>query len=267
MLRKSGHARRHRYRFGFRLGGLDGGLGGPGGGFGLGDLGDLGGGPGGGLRAMSLAELQAAAAALPPHPVQHRQRRHVHYAQPHPPPPGEEVQPVPVPEVPAVQLLPPARRPFNRNQIEVHHLGAMNVVCPDCGAYHWAAERLAKSTLANPKFGMCCFSGKVKVDHLHDLPPELHQLYWGDNDQAKKFRKNIRTYNSALAFTSVGQAAGKALQLDNSVNDGHGPWLYRLHGELHHITGTLHPAPGRDPMYAQLYIYDPDQALNYHMNN
>jgi hypothetical protein len=143
----------------------------------------------------------------------------------------------------------------------------MNVICPDCRAYHWSAEKLSKSTIANPKFGTCCFSRKVLPGHLEDIPIDLHHLYFGTDNQSKKFLEHIRRYNNALAFTSVGQDAYKRLQTDNSVNDGHGPWLYKIKSELHHVTGTLLPSPGQTPMYSQLYIHDPDTALNHRMAN
>jgi hypothetical protein len=51
---------------------------------------------------------------------------------------------------------------------------------------------------------MCCFSGKVLPGHLQDIPIELHNLYFGMHDLAKEFQRNIRMYNNALEFTSVG---------------------------------------------------------------
>jgi hypothetical protein len=70
-----------------------------------------------------------------------------------------------------------------------------------------------------------------------------------------------------LAFTSVGQDAYKRLQTDSSVNNDHGPWLYKIKGELHHVTGTLLLSPGQTPMHSQLYIHDPDTALNHRIAN
>ena len=91
---------------------------------------------------------------------------------PSPPPPDYQVQPLPAPvpfPIPPVQFaqLPEARRPFNVAW-EVHDLGHMNVVCSGCGALHWIAEKLTKSSLTNPKFGMCCFSGKIDLPKLHE---------------------------------------------------------------------------------------------------
>jgi len=143
----------------------------------------------------------------------------------------------------------------------------MDIVCKHCGAFHWKAEKLSTSTRIDIKFGMCCFEGKVSLPRLDALPQELHNLYHDNDRQAKAFRDNIRQYNSALAMTSVGQDAGRQLHIDRTVNDGNGPWVYKLHGACHHITGSLLPPEGRQPSYAQLYIWDPEQALDIRMNN
>jgi hypothetical protein len=159
--------------------------------------------------------------------------------------------------------LPPAHCPFNKNNIQVLDLGRMDVECRNCGAWHWAAEKLAASSHRNPKFGMCCFQGKISLPRLDPLPLELDHFFYDNDRQAKEFRTHIRQYNSALAMTSVGQDAGKRLDIDRNV----GPWVYKIHGACHHITGTLLPIEGRQPSYAQLYIWDPDQALDIRMNN
>ena len=50
--------------------------------------------------------------------------------------------------------------------------------------------------------------------------------------------------------------------MDSRVLAGRGPASFTIHGELHHRTGALLPQPGHEGIYAQLYIYDPDSALN-----
>ena len=127
----------------------------------------------------------------------------------------------------AVAQLPEARRPFSPAW-QVHDLGHMDVVCSGCGALHWMDEKLSNSSLTNPKFGTCCFSGKLDLPKLHDLPPELLQLLTGTDDVAKNFRKDIRRYNNALAMTSLG------CKTDNSVNQGAGPYVFKIHGKLTH---------------------------------
>ena len=127
------------------------------------------------------------------------------------------------------------------------------------------SEKLVHSPNHSPKFGMCCYSGKISVPLLHPLPSELHHLYHQDDEVGRAFRRSIRRYNSALAMTSVGQSPGVRLGVDNSLNDGHGPRVYKVKGALHHISGSLIPNPGVAPAFAQLYIYDPAEALDHRM--
>ncbi|GFS32967.1 hypothetical protein Acr_00g0025630 [Actinidia rufa] len=60
----------------------------------------------------------------------------------------------------------------------------------------------------------------------------------------------------ANAFTSLGA------KMDPRILAGRGPRSFTIHGELRHRTGALLPQPGHEGTYAQLYIYDPDSALN-----
>ncbi|KAJ7164034.1 hypothetical protein C8R43DRAFT_827356, partial [Mycena crocata] len=156
--------------------------------------------------------------------------------------------------------LPAARRPYEEPESR-HDLGRMNVKCAHCGALHWMAEKTANSSLIRPQFGMCCNHGKVELNPLKDIPADLDKLFKDDTTQAKEFRKNIAQYNTALSFTSLG------VQEDRSINNGGGPPIFRIHGDLCHRIGTLLPSEGQRPTYAQLYIYEPRAALDHRMNN
>lgn len=133
----------------------------------------------------------------------------------------------------------------------------MNVVCLYCQARHWMDEKLASSSKTTPKFGMCCNHGQVVPQPVQAPPPLLQHLFTSDDPQSKEFRDNIRQYNMALAFTSLG------VQDDKSVNR-RGAWVFRILGQLSHYSGVL-MADGEAPQYAQLYIYDPALALNQRM--
>ena len=50
-------------------------------------------------------------------------------------------------------------------------MGKMDIICTDCQALHWLSGKLVMSSQINPKFGMCCYQGKIKVSTLKDLPP------------------------------------------------------------------------------------------------
>lgn len=131
----------------------------------------------------------------------------------------------------------------------------MDVLCRHCSALHWRDERLSCSSIRNPLFGTCCLQGKVRLPLLQPLPPALQALYDGTDRKAKSFRENIRLYNAANAFTSLGA------KLDDRVLRGVGPKPFTIHGELRHRTGALLPNEGQEPVYSQLYIYDPITTL------
>jgi hypothetical protein len=89
----------------------------------------------------------------------------------------------------------------------------------------------------------------------------LNSLLTGDTRDAKQFRKNIRRYNSALAFTSF------TAKETNDSNDGGGPWVWKSGYNIYHRAGCLFPNSARDAKYAQLYFYDAEDALVSRMNN
>ncbi|XP_058217651.1 uncharacterized protein LOC131328777 isoform X1 [Rhododendron vialii] len=137
-----------------------------------------------------------------------------------------------------------------------HYLGKMDILCSHCQALHWMDEKLARSSKKNPLFGTCCLQGTIKLHLLSTPPPPLKALYDGDDVRSKSFRSNTRDYNAANAFTSLGTT------LDPRVLSGRGPTPFTIHGELRHRTGSLLPQAGQIGSYAQLYIYEPNFALD-----
>ena len=157
--------------------------------------------------------------------------------------------------------LPIACRPFDPFW-GTHSLGEMSIECSHCHALHWKAESLSSSTIADIKFGMCCYQGKISLPSLHPPPIELHNYLTGQDPVAKEFRNRIRNYNYALSMTSVGR------NLNYSINQGGGgPYTFVLQGQLNHLSGSLLPAEGVPPVYAQLYIHDSQIALQHRLQN
>jgi hypothetical protein len=97
---------------------------------------------------------------------------------------------------------------------------------------------------------MCCLQGQVRLTQLKQPPIELWNLFSGLSPLSANFKKNIRQYNAAFAFTSLGA------KIDYSVMNGHGPYTFQINGELHHHAGALMPHGENTPTYAQIYIYD-----------
>lgn len=44
--------------------------------------------------------------------------------------------------------------------------------------------------------------------------------------------------------------------MDRSLNDGRGPPIFKISGQVHHRIGSLLPHNGESPKFIQLYIYD-----------
>lgn len=148
---------------------------------------------------------------------------------------------------------------FRPMDLTPHYLGPMDRVCSCCQGLHWSDERLTSSSNRNPVFGSCCLKGKVNLPLLQDPPQRLRQFFECDSDQAKEFRRNIRRYNAAFAFTSVGTSNS------NTHVAGNGPYVFKFHGELRHLSGSLLPTVGETAKYAQLYFIDTTEAINIRM--
>ncbi|KAH1256097.1 hypothetical protein GmHk_03G006337 [Glycine max] len=52
------------------------------------------------------------------------------------------------------------------------------------------------------------------------------------------------------------------IKIDTSYNTGKGPPTFCIHGQTHHLIGSLLPMPNNPPKFAQLYIYDTDNEIN-----
>jgi len=150
-------------------------------------------------------------------------------------------------------MLLAARHPYRDPSVR-HDLGRMDVVCDKCGALHWVDERTTHSRPDSAKFGLCCNHGKTSLPLLCSPPPRLLSLFTTLQSDAKHFRDHLWEYNRAFAFTSLG------ISEDHDVNDGRGPPVFRISGELCHHSGALLPLPEQDPVYAQLYFVFGDRS-------
>ncbi|PIA32902.1 hypothetical protein AQUCO_04300087v1 [Aquilegia coerulea] len=145
-------------------------------------------------------------------------------------------------------------------------------VCKKCKAIVWFEERNRKyARLNDPRFSICSMDEKIKLPLLQHPPQFLQRLMnFKGGPLSAKFRKNIRRYNSMFALTSMG---GK---IDKSINNGRGPYVFKLHGQNYHKIGSLLPSDGRSsesqlpgfdpkPKFAQLYIYDTEHEAQNRM--
>ena len=131
---------------------------------------------------------------------------------------------------------------------EEHYLGPMDKLCAHCNALKFEGEDSFK----------CCHNGKVRLDNLSPYPQEMRNLLCDNSDAAKNFQGNIRQYNNAFSFASLGARL--------MAPPGRGPPCFRVCGQIVHRTGTLLPTAPLVPVFSQLYIYDGEDALNFRMN-
>ncbi|EPB69310.1 hypothetical protein ANCCEY_11605 [Ancylostoma ceylanicum] len=144
----------------------------------------------------------------------------------------------------------------------LHSLGALDRRCVNCGALHFAHEVKPQHP---DTFGDCCDFGRFNLDLFDGFPHQIRQLYIRDahasteeRHRHKNFIENIRSFNSALAMASMGASV--------DMLGGRGPYCYRIHGQIYHRLGALHPDQG-ERQYGQIYILDTELAAQQRLGN
>jgi hypothetical protein len=115
-----------------------------------------------------------------------------------------------------------------------HSLGLMTHKCEFCSALYFVQEAVAPKQ-ERLMFENCCKKGDVHLEPLKGVPPYLRNLYESQSPNRQHFRQNIRSYNSALAFTSVSYTK------DTRIDFSTGVQVFSIHGELFHYQGSLIP--------------------------
>lgn len=104
--------------------------------------------------------------------------------------------------------------------------------------------------LASPVYNKCCRGGSVHLAPYKPPPEPLLSLLTGQNPAlSAHFFDNIRRYNSMFTMRSMG------VNIIGSINDGGGPYVFKISGQLCHWIGSLIPRDGAKPEYCQLYIF------------
>ena len=142
---------------------------------------------------------------------------------------------------------------------EYASLGKPLAQCPFCKAFMWNEERVNKNKKnERAVFSICCRKGSVELPKTPETPSYLWNLYM-DPTTVPVFQKCSRIYNSMFSFTSTGG------RVDHSINNGRGPYIYRLNGQNHHVFGSLIPNDGQTPKFCQLYVYDTKNEVSNRM--
>ncbi|GFV93155.1 helitron_like_N domain-containing protein [Trichonephila clavipes] len=110
---------------------------------------------------------------------------------------------------------------------------------------YFGAEKNARGAYTH-----CCHNGKI-IENASTYPVEMKGLMDGSHDLSQHFKKNIRSYNKALSFASMGAHIVPLA--------GRGAFCFRTNGQIYHRTSHLHPAQGEEK-FAHLYVLDSELA-------
>jgi hypothetical protein len=119
-------------------------------------------------------------------------------------------------------------------EVPRNSVGEMNVLCSSCAAYMWMSERKVSSSISNPKFQMCCAAGQAVLPPLNPIPEVIVDLLKKNDAQSKEFKQKIRTYNSALSFTSMNADPDQRYS-----NNQRGAYAFRIHGSVYHLMSLI----------------------------
>nr|GEX17863.1 helicase [Tanacetum cinerariifolium] len=145
--------------------------------------------------------------------------------------------------------------------IVYHNLCPPSHQCSMCNATMWYNERSENGRKAvTLTFSLCCQDGKVLLPRFNDTPQPLKKLLDYNDPTTSKFKDQIRVYNIMFYFTSFGAI------IDHSVNLGRGPYTFRINDQNYHRIGSLLPAEGIPPRYAQLYFFDTQNKIRNRMS-
>ncbi|GJR12826.1 hypothetical protein Tco_0795478 [Tanacetum coccineum] len=106
------------------------------------------------------------------------------------------------------------------------------------------------------EYHLCCGGGKIYMPPTPDPPVFIQQLLTNSH-----FMEHIRAYNQMFAMTSFGA------KVDDSVNNGKGPYVFKVSGQIYPWIGSLCPKEGHHPRFLQLYIYDTQAEVSNRMRN
>lgn len=124
-------------------------------------------------------------------------------------------------------------------------------------------ERLKTSSKAKPAFNDCCARGRIALPTILPPPESICQLYSGSTPISKRFLNNIRVFNNAFAFTSLGtDSHGKG----TLPIPGKGPRPFQAKSNLYHRLGSLVPGEGHVPLFSQIYFHHANQDSSVSIN-
>ncbi|KAK1404219.1 hypothetical protein POM88_003824 [Heracleum sosnowskyi] len=145
---------------------------------------------------------------------------------------------------------------FTAASTTILNIGDCSETCGCCHAKVWPYEFTGRYTGHGPKgYSICCGKGKIQLPLLQETPQELSNLLGAGGVRGRMFENKKLIYNNMFSFTSFGG------NIDHSLNNGSGPFVFRVRGHTCHSIGSLKPPDGCEPKFAQLYMYDGQEEI------
>nr|GEW86782.1 RNA-directed DNA polymerase, eukaryota [Tanacetum cinerariifolium] len=151
-----------------------------------------------------------------------------------------------------------ATQPFNASQLS----GTVTSTSADpfnTSKVSRADHPRTRASAKAPKRAAFTSASKVLLLKFKDTPTPLDKLLNFNDPRTSKFRDQIRVYNGMFCFTSFGA------RIDYSINTRRGLYTFRINGQNYHRIGSLLPALGFQPRYAQFYFFEIDNEVRNRM--
>ncbi|KAL4092432.1 hypothetical protein QTP88_026933 [Uroleucon formosanum] len=123
----------------------------------------------------------------------------------------------------------------NYSDDENLYIGRMTTICRYCNALKFKRETV----------GLCCASGKVKLDPLLTPPQPLKTLFDGSDPDSSHFLQHILEYNNCFRMTSFGA---------NIIREGGFMPTCKIQGQIYHLHGSMVPTPDEPHQFLQIYF-------------
>ncbi|XP_069968648.1 uncharacterized protein [Bactrocera oleae] len=131
----------------------------------------------------------------------------------------------------AFQYDPTANYSYDENL----DIGPMTTICRYCNALNFKRETA----------GLCCASGKVKLDPLLTPPEPLRPLFDGSDPDSSHFLQHILEYNNCFRMTSFGA---------NINREGGFMPTCKIQGQMYHLNGSMVPTLDEPHQFLQIYF-------------
>lgn len=144
------------------------------------------------------------------------------------------------------------------------YYGGPGFTCRKCGAFYWFREGSTRHRDADPRrpvYTGCYRNRKVSLPTFRDWPRPLKDLLrFNGGPVCSRFLRLIRHYNYMFFFMSLGA------RIDNSVNVGGGPYVFKMNGVVYHHVGPLLPHGDQRHKFAQLYMVDSANKVKHRID-